>query len=281
MKTLIILLISFSVVAGPVQVKTVHGFSSFKAGELNGVALNSRGEIVMSHQLKKVVSMNETYIWDICADEQNLYVAAGEKGKIYRYKSGLGEAKLLAHFDEGTVYAICLYRGKLYAGLSPAGKIYEIDLKTGKTTEKLALKKSKYIWRMVSHGENLYVGTGLPGNVLKLDRNFLPTTLAQGLDTHVESLLVTDSRIVAGTSPSGYLLEIHPDRKPFLLTDTPFSEIKDIVETDGTLFAACFNGKLKEKTPPKVKPAKEVKILPRLKGGIVTVDSQNVPETRV
>ena len=268
-------------VAGPVQVKTVHGFSSFKAGELNGVALNSRGEIVMSHQLKKVVSMNETYIWDICADEQNLYVAAGEKGKIYRYKSGLGEAKLLAHFDEGTVYAICLYRGKLYAGLSPAGKIYEIDLKTGKTTEKLALKKSKYIWRMVSHGENLYVGTGLPGNVLKLDRNFLPTTLAQGLDTHVESLLVTDSRIVAGTSPSGYLLEIHPDRKPFLLTDTPFSEIKDIVETDGTLFAACFNGKLKEKTPPKVKPAKEVKILPRLKGGIVTVDSQNVPETRV
>lgn len=281
MKALIILLISISVVAGPVQVKTAHGFSSFKKGELNGVALNSRGEIVMSHKLKKVVSMNETYIWDICADEQSLFVAAGEKGKIYRYKSGLGEAKLLTHFDEGTVYAICLYRGKLYAGLSPTGKIYEIDPETGKTTEKLALQKTKYIWRMVSHGGNLYVGTGLPGNVLKLDRNFLSTTLAQGLDTHVESLLVTDNRIVAGTSPSGYLLEIRPDRKPFLLTDTPFSEIKDIVEADGILFAACFNGKLKEKTPPKVKPAKEVKILPKLKGGIVTVDSRNVPETRM
>jgi len=281
LKALIILLMSISVVAAPVQVKTVYGFPSFKKGELNGVALNSRGEIVMSHQLKKVVSMNETYIWDICTDGQNFFVAAGEKGKIYRYKSGLGEAKLLTHFDEGTVYAICLYRGKLYAGLSPSGKIYEVDPETGKTTEKLNLKKSKYIWRMVSHGGNLYVATGLPGRVLKLDRNFLVTVLAKDVDTHVESLLVTDNRIVAGTSPSGYLLEIHPDKKPFLLTDTPFSEVKDIVEVDGVLYAACFNGKLKKPAPPKIKPAQEVKNIPTLKGGIVTVDSRNVPETRV
>ncbi|PJB79601.1 MAG: hypothetical protein CO090_04970 [Acidobacteria bacterium CG_4_9_14_3_um_filter_49_7] len=281
MKALTILLISISVVAGPVQVNSVHSFSSFKKGELNGVALNSQGEIVMSHQLKKVVSMNETYIWDICSDGQNLFVAAGEKGKIYRYKTGLGEAKLLTHFEEGTVYAICLYRGKLYASLSPSGKIYEVDRETGKTTEKLTLKKGKYIWRMVSHGDSIYVATGLPGSVLKLDRNFLVTVLAKDVDTHVESLLVTDSRIVAGTSPSGYLLEIHPDRKPFLLTDTPFSEIKDIVEVNGLLYAACFNGKVKEQTPPKVKPAQEVKSASVLKGGIVTVDSQNVPETRI
>ncbi len=281
LKALIALLISVSVVAAPVQVKTVHSFSSFKKGELNGVALNSRGEIVMSHQLKKVLSLNETYVWDMCSDGQNIYIAAGEKGKVYRYKSGLGEAKLLTHFEEGTVYAICQYRGKLYAGLSPSGKIYEIDPETGKTAEKLALKKGRYIWRMISHGGFLYIATGLPGSVLKLDRNFLVTVLAKDVDTHVESLLVTNSRIVAGTSPSGYLFEIHPDRKPFLLTDTPFSEIKDIVEVGGLLYAACFNGKVKQQTPPKVKPAQEVKSSPPLKGGIVTVDSQNVPETRV
>ena len=281
MKALFMLLISFSVIAAPVRVKIVHGFPSFKKGELNGVALNSRGEIIMSHQLKKVVAMNETYIWDICSDGQNLFVAAGEKGKIYRYRQDMGEAKLLAHFEEGTVYAICLYRGKLFAGLSPSGKIYEIDPESGKTTEKLDLKKAKYIWRMISHAGYLYIATGLPGSVLKLDRNFLITTLAKGLDTHVESLLVTDSRIVAGTSPSGYLLEIHPDRKPFLLTDTPFTEIKDIVEENGTLFAACFNGKAREQVPPKIKPAQEVKSTPPLRGGIVTVDSENVPETRV
>ncbi|NOZ12209.1 MAG: hypothetical protein GXO69_01015 [Acidobacteria bacterium] len=281
MKVLIALLISFSVIAAPVQLRTVHGFSALEKGELDGVALNSRGELLMSHRLKKVMSLNETYIWDACSDGQNFFIAAGEKGKIYRYTPGLGEARLLTHFKEGTVYAICLFRGKLIAGLSPSGKIFEIDPKSGKTTEKLKLKKGKYIWKMISHGGFLYVATGLPGNVLKLDRNYLATTLAENLDTHVESLLVTDKRIVAGTSPSGYLLEIRPGQKPFLLTDTPFSEIKDITEVKGTLFAACFNGKPDEQTPPKVKPAREIRTIPLLKGGIVTVNSRNVPETRL
>ncbi len=281
MKILIALLVSFSVIAAPVQLKTVQGFAALEKGELDGVALNSRGELVMSHQLKKVISLNETYIWDVCSDGQNFFIAAGEKGKIYRYAPGLKEARLLTHFKEGTVYAICLYRGNLIAGLSPSGRIFEIDPESGKTTEKLKLKKGKYIWKMTSHGGFLYVTTGLPGNVLKLDRNYLSTTLAENLDTHVESLLVTDKRIVVGTSPSGYLLEIRSGRKPFLLTDTPFTEIKDIVEAKGTLFAACFNGKPNEQTPPKVKPAREVRATPLLKGGIVAVDSRNVPETRL
>ncbi len=281
MKTLIVLLISFTVAAAPVVVKNTHGFFAFKNGELNGVALNSNGEIRMSHPLKKVAELNETYIWDVCTNGQTFFIAAGEKGKIYRYTPGLREAKLLTHFDEGTVYALCFYRGSLIAGLSPSGKIYEIDPNTGKTTEKIKLKKGKYIWKIISHGGNLYVATGLPGNVIKIDRNFQTTVLAKNIDTHVESLLVTDRRIVAGTAPSGFLVEIHPDRHPFLLADTNFNEIKDIIEQNNILYAACFNGKPNQPEPGKVKPAREIKTVKPLKGGIVTVDGKNVPRTRV
>lgn len=279
MKHLVFLLMTLSLAASPVKVHESRSFADLKGGELNGTGLSGDGIITMMPALKLVSDLNESYIWDACTIGGNIFVAAGEKGKIYRIVPGAGAPRLLTYFDEGTVYALAPFNGKLYVGLSPSGIVYEVDPDSGKQSEAFKTE-SDYIWRMVSTEQFLYIATGLPGTVQRVDRNMFRKTLASDLDNHVEALLVEGNRILAGTHPDGRILEIHAERQPYLMVDTPFAEVRDLALINGTLMAACFNGTPENNNKnEKVKPAREVADQAPVQGGLITVNQQGVPHT--
>lgn len=279
MKHLIFLLMALSLAASPVTVHESRSFDDLKGGELNGTGLSGDGTITMMPALKLVSDLNESYIWDACTIDGNIFVAAGEKGKIYRIVPGAGAPRLLTYFDEGTVYALAAFNGKLYVGLSPSGIVYEVDPDAGKRSE-VFKTESDYIWRMIATEEYLYIATGLPGTVQRVDRNMIKKTLASDLDNHVEALLVDGNRVLAGTHPAGRILELRTERQPYLLVDTPFAEVRDLALINGTLMAACFNGTPENNNKNgKVKPAREVSDQAPVQGGLMSVNQQSVPNT--
>ncbi len=280
MKHLFILLITTSTLANPVDMKQFRSFSDLERGELTGTGLQDDGRIVMMPAFTRLADLNESYIWDACELNGTLYVAAGEKGKIYRVPAAGGAATLLTHVEEGTIYAIAPFNGKLIAGVSPSGKLLEVDPADGATKEAVSLE-AEYVWRLVPSGGYLYIATGLPGSVLRVDRNMILQKVGTGLDTHVEALLADGDRILAGTHPRGYIMELGYGKDPYLLTDTPYDEVKDLAMLNGNLYAACFNGKPENnQNHNKVKPARNVTSPEELRGGIVVINHDNIPETR-
>ncbi len=280
MKHLLILLISTSLLANPFEIKQFQSFSDLEQGELTGTGLQDDGRIVMMPAFTQLADLNESYIWDACELNGTIYAAAGEKGKIYQVPVAGGTATLLTHVEEGTIYAIAPFNGKLIAGVSPSGKLLEVDPADGSSREVVSLEV-KYIWRLVPAGGYLYIATGLPGSVFRVDRNMILQKVGTGLDTHVEALLADGNRILAGTHPQGYVMELAYGKEPYLLTDTPYDEVKDLAILDGNLYAACFNGKPENnQNHTKVKPARTVTTPEELRGGLVVINRDSIPETR-
>jgi hypothetical protein len=279
MKQLFIFLISLSLIFSVKATETSYcGYSKFKYGELKGTSLDIDGNIKLAKKILKETELSETFIWSSVSINGILYLSAGEKGKIYKYDLNTKESpKLLTYFEEGTVYALGLFKGKLYAGLSPSGKVFTIDLTTGKKTE-LIDTKSNYIWQILSTDKYVYFACGMPGKVVRLDKNNIRKDFCENLDDHIESLTVYENQLYCGTSPSGYILKSISPEKSYLLYDSNFNEVKSLSWFNNKLYAICFNGTPHSNPQTKIKPAREVKTAPLLKGGIVTIDKNNLPD---
>ncbi len=279
MKKILIFLFSVTLIyAAPTKQNSYYGYSKFKNGELKGTSLDIDGNVKLAKKILRETELSETFIWSSVYSNGNLYLSAGEKGKIYKYNLNTKESpKLLTFFKEGTVYALGLFQGKLYAGLSPSGKLFSIDLNTGKKTEVIETK-SNYIWQILTTDKYIYLACGMPGKVVRLDKNNIRKDFCKNLDDHIEALTIYNNELYCGTSPSGYILKSISPEKSYLLYDSPFNEIKGLSWFNNKLYAICFNGTPESTPQTKVKPAREVKSTPTLKGGIVTIDKNNLPD---
>jgi len=277
MKKLLFIFLASSLIAAPVSKKSFYSYSDFKLGELKGTALNIDGTITLTNKIQKITEFSETFIWCSVFYNGNIYLSAGEKGKIYQYDPITKKSpKLLTFFEEGTVYSLGIFNGKLYAGVSPTGKLFEIDLSTGKKTEYIETN-SKYIWQIKTTNKYIYLACGIPGKIIRLDKNKIRKDFAKNLDDHIESLIIEDSTLYFGTSPEGYILKSNSIDHSYLLYDSPFKEIKNLKWFNNKLYAICFNGKPENTTKEKIKPAQIIKETQPLRGAIVTIDKKNLP----
>ena len=251
-------------------------FSILKSGEFDKVALSIDGEMTLSREIKKIKSLNDTFGWDMVYYNNVLYIAAGEKGKIYKYDFTAKQISLLTAFPEGTVYAIAVKDGYLYAGLSPLGKIFKVNLSNGKYSEYFDAK-CRYIWDIQSKNNSLYIITGLPGQLIKLDSNKISTVLSKDFDKHYESMVFGRNSIYVGTYPSGSVVEVK-NGKSYLVYQSRYKEIKDMAFFNGKLYAICYSGNPTTPSKVKKKPARKVQKIQSFKGAIVSIDSDNVPQ---
>ena len=264
------------VFASAVKKKDVSGFSALKKGEFKNVSLSIDGEMKLSRVIKKLKTLNETFGWDFVYYKNFLYIAAGEKGKIYKMNLTTGEFTLLTAFPEGTVYSIEIYNGALYAGVSPLGKIFKVKLENGKYSEFFDTK-CKYVWQIKKHGNSLYIATGLPGKLIEIDSNGLSKTLSSDFDKHYESLAFGENAVFVGTYPSGSVIRVK-NGKSFLIYQSKYREIKDMEFFNGKLYAVCYSGNPTVNQKIKSKPARKIKIVQSYKGALVSIDKNNVPQ---
>ena len=246
-----ITLIAANAFAVAPQFWRVRTAEDFLAGDIEGFAVTSRGELRAGPSMKKLATFNDPFVLSqTTAPNGDRFFGTGNSGKIYRLRGS--ELKLIHTAPEPEVYALSFHDGALYAGTSPNGKIYRIDPNDGKATP-LFDPKQAYIWAIdFLPGGDAVAATGVEGKLFRITPAGDGKVLFDSPETHLRALAVKkDGRILVGGSGKGRIYEVNPEGRAHALFDSPLSEISAIyVDADGVGWATAASNVLPS-SPPK------------------------------
>ncbi|HXH37938.1 MAG TPA: hypothetical protein VNN08_04885 [Thermoanaerobaculia bacterium] len=235
----------------------VRNAEDFLAGDIDGFAVTSRGELRPGPSLKKVGTFTDPFVLaQVAGSNGDHFFGTGNDGKVYRLRGT--DLKVIYTAPEPEIYALAFHDGALYAGTSPNGKVYRIDPSDGKSTVFYDPKEA-YIWAMafLPNGD-LAVATGVGGKLFRVTPKGEGKVLFDSPDTHLRALAVKkDGTILAGGSAKGRIYEIRPDGAAHALYDSSLSEISSIyIDANGIGWASAASNVLPATAPAKANPAK-------------------------
>jgi hypothetical protein len=224
--------------AATARIWTSDSTGDFSAGEARGVAVTVDGELVLSRSLERVEGVGEAVLYDaVTAKGGDVYLATGEAGRILRI-SPAGKVETFATLEEKQVTAITLGAdGTVFAGGSPGGKVYRIE------KGKPALfydTKAQYVWALAFAGPSLFVATGLPGEIHRVDPSGSGRRIHASTEPHVRTLhAAANGDVWAGTSGSGLVLKVDKAGNVKTVYDSGKTEVTAIASApDGRVWAA-------------------------------------------
>lgn len=235
----------------------VRNAEDFLAGQVEGFAITSRGELHPGPSLKKLASFTDPFVLSqASAPGGDRFFGTGNDGKVYRLRGS--ELKLLYTAPEPEIYALNFHGGSLYAGSSPNGKVYRIDPNDGKATTFFDPKQA-YIWAMDAlPGGDLVVATGVEGKLFRVTPAGVGKVYFDSPETHLRALAVRkDGSLLVGGSAKARIYELRPDGAAHALFDSPLSEISSLyVDANGDGWASAASNVLPAAAPAKAQAAK-------------------------
>jgi outer membrane protein assembly factor BamB len=246
---------SYAVVPQFWRVRTTE---DFLAGDIDGFAVTSRGELRPGPTLKKIAGFTDPFVLSqATAPNGDRFFGTGNDGKVYRLSAS--DMKMIYNAPEPEVYALAFHDGALYAGTSPNGKVYRIDPNTGKATM-FADPKQAYIWALAFLPDgDLAIATGVEGKLFRVKPSGESKVFFDSPETHLRSLAVrNDGTLLVGGSGKGRIYEVKNDGSAHALYDSSLNEISTIyVDNNGIGWAAGVSNVLPTSAPaPKPQPAK-------------------------
>ena len=251
------LLIGFNAFAVAPVFWRVTSAEEFLAGELEGFAVTSRGELRLAPSMKKIVTFTDPFVLSqTVAPSGDRYFGTGNDGKVYRLRGE--QLEVIYTTSEPEVYALAWFDGSLIAASSPNGKVYRVDPEA-KTATVLFDPQQAYIWDLEPSGNALLVATGVEGKLFRVSAAGEGKLLYDAPDTHLRSLAVRrDGSILAGASGRGRIYRIGSDGSAIALFDSPLSEISSIhVDASGTAWASGVSNVLPSSAPAKAQPSQQ------------------------
>lgn len=210
----------------------------FSGCKFYGTGISRDGNAILSYDVDSIFKTQDMYIWDILPTKGEIYIATGQDGRIYRICDGKGEL----FFDSGekNVLSLSEYKGYIYGGTSPEGKIYKIDRKG--RGEVVLDSGEEFIWDIVlTIDGKIICGTGGNGLVLAIKNGYVDTLVETGR-TNASRVVLIDKDIYVGTGDGGLLFIIPRDGQPRGLYDGGGGEISGIVKMNNTLyFSHCLD----------------------------------------
>ncbi|MGH9441396.1 MAG: hypothetical protein ACRD16_03905 [Thermoanaerobaculia bacterium] len=229
--------------ASSVKIWATDTTREFSAGTAHGVSAEPSGELALARKTLRIAGISLPTILSAVEEPSGaIVIGTGDGGQILRAEPGK-TAAVLATLPEKEVTALAVASdGSIFAGTSPKGKVYRIV--NGKASEYFD-PKAEYIWALAfDSGHHLFVGTGIPGKILRVTGAGQGATYLDELDEHVRTLRIDrKGRLWAGTASRGLLLRFDPDGKAKTIYDSQRAEITSIVEDRaGDVFAAAVSG---------------------------------------
>src|SRR5688572_8209311 len=131
--SVVILVLASNLFAVAPQFWRAQSAEDFLAGESEGFAITSRGELRLAPAMTKIASFTDPFVLSQTnAPNGDRFFGTGNDGKVYRLRGE--ELKLVFTASEPEIYALAFHDGALYAGSSPNGKVYRVDPESGKQT---------------------------------------------------------------------------------------------------------------------------------------------------
>ena len=256
---LLSLVVASSAFAVAPQFWRIRSADEFLAGEIEGFAVTSRGELRAAPAVRKIASFNDPFVLSqIATPGGDHYFGTGNDGKVYRLRGT--ELKPVYTAPEPEVYAIAFRDGALYVGTSPNGKVYRVDPDNGKATTFFDPQQA-YIWSMLflPNGD-LAVATGVDGKLFRVPSSGQGKVWFDSPDTHVRTMaLRPNGALLAGASGKGRIYAVNADGSAHALYDSSLNEISSIyVDSTGTGWAAGVSNVLPSSAPKaQPKPAQQ------------------------
>ncbi len=213
---------------------TVSSTEELLAGETEGFAVTAKGQLVPGPAVRKIATFEDPFVLSQAAGEDgSLYFGTGNDGKVYRLRGE--KLDLLLDTEEQQVHALAVDGNFLYAGSSPNGSLYRIDLKSG-TSEVWAAIDEAYIWDIeIVSGSAVVVATGLEGKLLRVKGRNDVEVLFDAPEMHLRSIAVLpDGSLIVGGSGEGRIYQIGKGGDVRALFDSPLTEISALYHDAAT-----------------------------------------------
>jgi hypothetical protein len=253
----LITFIATSAFAVAPQFWRVRNVEDFLAGDIDGFAVTSRGDLRAGPTMRKIATFTDPFVLSQSTGANgDRFFGTGNDGKVYRLRGT--DLKLIYTANEPEIYALAFHDGALYAASSPNGKVYRIDPNDGKATVFFDPKQA-YVWALdFTPNGDLLVATGVEGKLFRVTPKGEGKVLFTAPETHVRCLAQKkDGTILAGGSGKGRIYEIRPDGSSHALYDSPLSEISTIyVDGNGIGWAAGASSALPTTAPAATAKAK-------------------------
>lgn len=219
----------------------IRNKDDFLRGKLSGISVSYDGVLSLSPKEDPVEApVEDFYLSLLLTPQGEIFLGTGHAGKIYKIgKSG----KMELYFQVPEMDVLCLARdrkGNLYAGTSPNGKIYKITEKGQGGS--FFNPREKYIWDLffIERGV-LLAAVGENGGIYQINMEGEGIQILKTEENHVlcvEKDLNED--IIAGTGGSGRVYRITRGKKPSILFESPYEEIRSVaLDREGNIYAAA------------------------------------------
>ncbi len=247
---------------------TVGRYDEMERGTTDGAAIRSDGRIETGPAASLLAATGQNYAWAVASGPQGeSFVGLGGSSQssaaVLRIAADGKSTKLWS----GTELAVQALRvapdGTLFFATSPDGKLYR--LAPGATTATVLFdpattaEKPKYIWDLAIIGSSVYVATGAPAAVYRVDATAPPAPtqapLFKTADQHIRCLAVgANGALWAGSDGSGVIYRLDtmkPGAKPFAAYTAPRREITSLaIDPSGNVFAAGVGSRTTINLPP-------------------------------
>ncbi|MBY0524018.1 MAG: WD40 repeat domain-containing protein [Gemmataceae bacterium] len=211
----------------------------YDKAQLKQAVISSEGALRLSRQLKPLVELNATHVWDIVEDKAgNLFVATGDEGKVFKITP---EGKVSVAFDSQESQVFCLALspdGSIYAGTGPSGLVVRIA-PDGKS-KVVYHSPENYVWSLAldAKGDTIYAGTGPKGRIYQVTPGGKASVFYTTKQDHVLCLATgPDGSVYAGTDKNGLVYRIDEKGKGFVLYQAPQAEVRSLLVTADGVYA--------------------------------------------
>ncbi len=247
-------LLFFSVVfATESKVKEFKSFADFKEGTFSSIALADNGVLTLAPATQKIFDAKAQHIWQLAATGETIYLASGSPAHILRLAGE--KADTVFSSQKPAVFAMATAKNKtLYFAPSPGGKLYRLQNGQIKLFAEL---KVRYIWDILPEKNGLLLATGDPGLILHLDTQAKIDTFFTSTENHIRVITRdTKGNLYAGSADHGLVFRFNKNGDPFVLYDSPETEIFNIITAEnGEIWAAGLSEKLSRSAIPAMKNA--------------------------
>ncbi|MBT5536763.1 WD40 repeat domain-containing protein, partial [Candidatus Poribacteria bacterium] len=242
----------------------IRGEESFAAGTLDSISVSTLGEIRLAPELTELAETTEPYVWSLAVAGDTTYVGTGNAGRIYEIDAA-GEMSVLVDTPEVAILSLALGPdGDLYAGTSPDGIVYRIDLDADMPTPMTVFQEEeKYVWALMFDAQGrLYAATGEEGKLFRLTpeedgAGYVSEVLFDAEESHLLCLANVGGKVYVGSDSNGLVYRIDPegDGKAFVVYDSDEQEVRSVLNGGlGTVYVTTTTGQMPRPQSPGAPP---------------------------
>jgi len=219
----------------------IRSKDEFLKGKLDGISVSYEGVLSLSPKEEKIdAPAEEFYLSHLLTQQGEIFLGTGHAGKIYKIGKN-GTPELYFQVPEMDIYCLTQdRRGNLYAGTSPNGKIYKI---TGKDKGSAFFNpREKYIWDLLfSERGVLLAAVGENGGIYEINTEGEGRQILRAEENHVLCIEKdVNQDIIAGTGGRGRVYRISRAKRPSILFESSYEEIRSLVlDKEGNVYAAA------------------------------------------